>query len=93
YIQDNLDFTLKILEDKLYINDVVNVGNDKIVTINELAESIIQLTGSKSKIVSLPPLKEGDMSRRQPDIEKMKMVLNRELTPLSEGLMKVISAY
>ena len=93
YIQDNLDFTLKILEDKLYINDVVNVGNDKIVTINELAESIIQLTGSKSKIVSLPPLKEGDMSRRQPDIEKMKMVLNRELTPLSEGLMKVIASY
>ena len=51
-------------------------------TIKDLAELIIKLTNSKSKIVFLPPLKEGDMTRRQPDITKMKSVLERDLLPL-----------
>ncbi len=64
------------------MNDVINVGNDILFTIKDLAELIIKLTNSKSKIVFLPPLKEGDMTRRQPDITKMKSVLERDLLPL-----------
>jgi nucleoside-diphosphate-sugar epimerase len=64
------------------VNDVINVGNDILFTIKDLAELIIKLTNSKSKIVFLPPLKEGDMTRRQPDITKMKSVLERDLLPL-----------
>ena len=67
YIDDNLDFTIKILENDLFLNDVVNVGNDEVTTVKQLAETIISLTGSASKIVHLPPLKEGDMTRRLPD--------------------------
>jgi UDP-glucose 4-epimerase len=40
--------------------------------------------------VHLPPLEEGDMTRRKPDISKMKSILNQELIPLEEGLEMVL---
>jgi UDP-glucuronate decarboxylase len=91
YVNDNIDATINALEKDLFVNDVVNIGNDKITTVVELAQIIIELTNSKSKIVYLPPLPEGDMTRRQPDNTKMRMLLNRELLPLKEGLKKVIA--
>lgn len=91
YIDDNLEFTLKILEDDLFINDVVNVGDDKLVTIKELANTILNLTNSKSRLIHLPPLKEGDMTRRQPDNTKMISVLKRPLLGLQEGLKKILN--
>ena len=90
YIDDNVEACIKIFENNLYVNDVINIGNDKLITIKDLADLIIKLTGSKSKIVNLPPLKEGDMSRRQPDISKMREVLKRDLLPLEDGLQKFI---
>ncbi|MBD0405380.1 NAD-dependent epimerase/dehydratase family protein [Flammeovirga sp. EKP202] len=92
YIQDNLDATIKMLEEDLVVNDVINVGNDRITTIKELAELIIEKTGSSSEIIHLPPLKEGDMTRRQPDVEKLKTILDRPFTLLEEGMDKVIEA-
>ena len=92
YIDDNLEFTLKILEENLYLNDVINVGNDKLTTVKELAETIIKLTNSSSRIIHLPPLKEGDMTRRQPDNQKMIEVLGRPLLELEEGIGKVLKA-
>ena len=91
FIDDNIEFTIRTLEENLFINDVVNVGNDHLTTVAELAKTIIQITGSKSKIVALPPLEEGDMTRRQPDITKMNSVLNRPLITLTDGLKKIIS--
>ncbi len=82
FIDDNIEACIKIFEQNLFVNDVINVGNDILFTIKDLAELIIKLTNSKSKIVFLPPLKEGDMTRRQPDITKMKSVLERDLLPL-----------
>ena len=90
YINDNLEVTLKALENNVFINEVVNVGNDKLTTINELAETIIRLTNSGSKIINLSPLKEGDMTRRQPDITTMLALLGKPLTTLEEGLKIVI---
>ncbi len=90
YIDDNIEFTMKVLEESLFINEVVNVGDDKLVTIKELAETIIKLTGSTSGIVNLPPLAEGDMSRRQPDNTKMKNVLQRDLISLEAGISKLL---
>ena len=86
YIDDNIDATLKCLLENEYINDVVNIGNDVQITILELAELIIKTTKSKSEIEYLPPLLEGDMSRRQPDIGKMKKLLDRDLLSLEDGL-------
>jgi hypothetical protein len=50
------------------------------------------MTGSSSKLIHLPPLKDGDMTRRQPDITKMKTLLKRELITLETGLDKVLKS-
>ena len=64
----------------------MNVGNDEEMTVKELAETIIQLTRSRSAIDFLPALKEGDMTRRRPDNSKMKTILARPLISIEEGL-------
>ena len=72
------------------MNDVVNIGGENEITILELAQTIIRLTDSKSKLAHLPALKEGDMTRRRPDIAKMKQLLNHETVSLEDGLKKVL---
>jgi UDP-glucuronate decarboxylase len=91
YIDDNIEACINAFANNLFVNDVINVGNNKEVTVLELANTIIKLTGSTSKIVHLPPLPEGDMTRRQPDITNMKKLLNRSFISLEEGLKRIIS--
>jgi len=90
YIDDNIDTTLECLDKSLCLNDVMNVGNDEEYSIKELAERIISITKSSSKIVFLPALLEGDMKRRKPDISKMKSILNRPLVGLEDGIKKTL---
>ena len=93
YIDDNIDTILKIHNKSLFENDVINIGSDIEMTILDLAKTIIKITNSKSKIIHLPALKEGDMLRRCPDITKMKSILNRELITLEVGVKKLINYY
>lgn len=93
FIDDNIEATIRIFEDQKYLNDVVNIGSDIEIHIIDLAAAVIQSAGSSSVIKHLPPLKEGDMTRRKPDITKMKNVLKRDLIPLNEGLASVIQAW
>lgn len=88
YIDDNLDTIERILMNDLCLNDVINVGSDEEMTILDLAKTIISIFNSNSSIVHLPPLAEGDMSRRKPDISKMRNILNRPLVTLEEGIRK-----
>ncbi len=90
YIDDNLDACLNAFKENKIVNDVVNIGNDEITEIVDLAKIIIRLTNSKSEIIHLPPLRDGDMTRRQPDISKMRELLNRPLTSLEEGIKNVL---
>ena len=92
YIDDNIDACLATFFDDNYKNDIYNIGSDKIITIKELAETIIRITGSQSKIVHLPALKEGDMTKRQPDISKMKQLLKREIMSYTDGIQKIIGS-
>lgn len=92
YIKDNADACINTMENPIFINDVVNIGNDETYTILDLANILIEMTGSKSKIVHLPPLLEGDMTRRQPDISNMKQLLNRNFTSLDAGLKEIIKS-
>lgn len=92
YIDDNIDVINNIFENHLIENDVINLGNDELTSVKELAEMIIRLTGSTSELIFLPPLKEGDMSRRQPDNKKMKDILNRKLIGIEEGIQKMIQS-
>jgi UDP-glucose 4-epimerase len=91
YIDDNIQASINALMENLFVNDVVNIGNDKEVSILELAETIVALTGSRSKIVHRPPLAEGDMTRRKPDVSNMKKLLRREFISLEDGLSRIIS--
>jgi UDP-glucose 4-epimerase len=93
YIDDNIDTIIKIHKEGLLENDVINIGNDKEITVLDLAKMIISITNSKSNIVHLPALKEGDMLRRCPDISKMKLILNRDLIPVENGIKSLISYY
>lgn len=93
YVDDNIDTCIKTMENVNCINDVINVGSDKEMTILELAKTIIASTGSKSEIIHLPALEEGDMTRRCPDTTKMKAILGRDLVTLEEGIVKLINHY
>lgn len=92
YIDDNIEATLKCLDEGHHLNDVVNLGSERELPIKELADIVIQLTGSSSKVVHLPPLPEGDMRRRCPDNSRMKEILGRDLTPLETGIKKVLAS-
>ena len=56
----------------------------------DLAKTIIKITNSGSKIIHLPSLKEGDMTRRKPDVTKMRQLLQKEFTTLDEGLREIL---
>jgi UDP-glucose 4-epimerase len=92
YIDDNIDACLNAFYNNEIVNDVANIGNDYEITILDLARKIIEVSGSKSKIIFLPALKEGDMTRRCPDITVMKKLLDRRMTSLEEGIIKLIQA-
>lgn len=91
YIDDNIDACLTAYRTGQVINDVVNIGNDQETTVIDLAKLIIDITGSSSRVVHLPPLEEGDMTRRMPDIGRMRELLGRELLPLRSGIEKVLA--
>lgn len=90
YVDDNVEATITALNKDLYINDVVNIGGADLISILDLAKLIIKITKSKSELVFLPPLKDGDMTRRQPDNSKMKKILGRKLLDLEEGIQKTL---
>jgi nucleoside-diphosphate-sugar epimerase len=90
YIDDHLDATTNAFYNNELVNDVGNIGTDQEITILDLAKTIIKLTKSRSQIVHLPSLKEGDMTRRKPDITKMQQLLNRDFTALEAGISKML---
>ena len=91
HISDNIEFTLKVFYNNAFINSTVNVGNDKEITILELANIVIKCTGSNSKIKFIDPLKEGDMRRRRPNITRMMKLYNRNLVNIEEGISQIIN--
>lgn len=93
YVDDNIETTIKAIDDESTVNSVINVGNNQEITMNDLAGRIIDLTGSKSKIVTMPPLKEGDMTRRLPDITKMVKLLGRWPIDIDEGITRLLKSY
>ena len=93
YIDDNLDVTEKVVENDIWVNEIANVGSDVEISMIDLAQLIIDVTGSSSNKIHLPPLEEGDMTRRKPDITKMREVLGRDLTFLEDGILKLANLY
>lgn len=90
YVDDTIETMIGCLERNLFVNDVLNVGSDVEYTILDIAKLILQITGSSSRLEHLPPLKEGDMTRRKPDIDRMKEVLGRPLVPVEQGIQRLL---
>jgi nucleoside-diphosphate-sugar epimerase len=91
YVDDTVEVCSRIFEQRLLVNDVINIGNDELMTIKELAELTVKLTKSSSRIIHMPPLKEGDMTRRQPDNSRMRSILNKKLISIEEGVKLMLA--
>jgi UDP-glucose 4-epimerase len=90
FIDDNILATATCLFENKFVNDTLNIGSDIEMTIKELAELVIKVTGSQSKIEYLPALEEGDMTRRRPDISKMKTLIPNHFTALEAGILNIV---
>ncbi len=92
YVSDLLEGMVRLMDHPSLVGPV-NVGNPNEFTIRELAEQVIELTGSKSKIVK-KPLPSDDPKQRQPDISLAKEKLGWGPTiELREGLKKTIAYF
>ncbi len=91
YVSDLLSGIYKLLMSKEHTP--VNIGNPVEMTVKEIAQRIIKLTNSKSKIV-YKPLPEDDPKRRRPDISKAKKILKWEpKVDVNKGLLKTIDYF
>ena len=91
YVSDLVDGLYRLITS----NEVnpVNIGNPNELTIRQLAEAIIALTGSRSRIVTRP-LPVDDPRVRQPDITRARTILGWEPTvPLDEGLRRTLAYF
>ncbi len=94
YVDDLLEGMIRMMNSPKDFIGPVNIGNPNEFTINELAEMVLDLTGSKSKIIYLPSPMD-DPTQRQPNISLAKEKLNgwEPKIPLREGLIKTISYF
>ena len=93
YVDDLLEAMVRMMNTPPDVAGPVNIGNPEEYTIKQLAEIIIELTGSKSEII-YKPLPEDDPVRRKPDISLAKSLLDWEPeTRLIDGLIKTIEYF
>ena len=89
FVDDSIEFQIRCLIEGHCTNETVNVGSDVEYSILQLAQEVRSVLGVDVPITHLPPLAEGDMTRRQPDNSRMKTILGRDLTPLREGIHRI----
>ena len=93
YVDDLIEGMIRMMATEDEFTGPVNIGNPGEFTMLELAHLVLELTGSKSKIV-YKILPEDDPRKRKPDITLAKTKLNWEPTiPLKEGLLKTIAYF
>ena len=93
YVDDLIDAMVKMMNTNSEITGPVNVGNPDEFTMLALAELVIEITNSKSKIIHLP-LPQDDPKQRKPDIRLAKSILDWEPSiKLKDGLLKTIKYF
>jgi UDP-glucuronate decarboxylase len=93
YVDDLIEGMIRMMNTREDFTGPVNLGNPVEFTIRELAEKVIRLTNSRSKIVRMP-LPPDDPTQRQPDIRVAKKELAWEpKIPIEEGLKKTIEYF
>jgi len=93
YVDDLVEGLIRLMDTPAAVTGPVNLGNPDEFTIRQLAELVVELTGSKSTLAHRP-LPQDDPRQRQPDITKAKALLDWQPTlPLREGLIKTIAYF
>lgn len=93
YVDDLIEGFMRFMAAGHDVTGPLNLGNPGEFTIAELAEKVIRLTGSSSKLV-YHPLPEDDPKQRRPDISKAQALLGWEpKVPLEEGLERTIAYF
>ncbi len=93
YVDDLVEGMIRLMNSRDGFTGPVNIGNPNEFTILELAQKVIELTGSKSKII-YQPLPSDDPMQRQPDISLAEKELKWKPTiELEEGLTKTIEFF
>ena len=91
YVTDLVEGIIRLMESD--VHDPVNIGNPHEMTIEEIARAIIEVSGSRSRIV-YRPLPEDDPKVRKPDITRARTLLGWEpKVPLAEGLAKTLEYF
>lgn len=92
YVDDTVEGLLRLMDQTQTVGPI-NIGNTHEFTVKELAEVIIEVSGSKSKIV-YKPLPGDDPKQRKPDISRAKKYLDWEpKTQLREGIVKTVDYF
>ncbi len=93
YVDDLIDGLIRLMNSPDKVTGPINIGNPKEFTMLELAAEVIELTGSRSRIVHRP-LPQDDPRQRRPDISKAGEALGwTPQTPLREGLTRTIDYF
>lgn len=93
YVSDMVEGLVLLMETDAAKGEVVNLGNPQEYTMQELAEKIKEMTGTKSEIIRTD-LPQDDPSRRKPSIEKAQTLLGwKSLVSFEDGLTKTIEYY
>jgi UDP-glucuronate decarboxylase len=93
YVDDLIDGLMQLMQTSDDVTGPINIGNPVEFSIRELAQQVVDLTGSKSRVVH-KPLPQDDPKQRQPDISKAEQLLGwKPAIALKEGLKKTISYF
>ena len=93
YVDDLIDGLVRLMRSPPQVTGPINLGGTAEISIRQLAETLIGLTGSKSRIIH-EALPEEDPQRRQPDIGKAQSLLGwAPSTPLESGLARTIEHF
>jgi UDP-glucuronate decarboxylase len=93
YVDDLIDGLVRLMASPDSVTGPINIGNPGEFTILQLATHVIELTGSRSRIVHRPK-PEDDPRQRRPDISKAHDLLGwQPRTPLKEGLIQTIAYF
>ena len=93
YVDDLVEGMIRMMNTGNFVTGPVNIGNPNEFTMIELAQKVIELTGSKSKLIFMP-LPSDDPKQRKPNIELAKLLLDWEpKVQLQEGLLKTIDYF
>jgi UDP-glucuronate decarboxylase len=93
YVDDLIEGFVRLMASSKEVTGPINIGNPGEFTIRELAETVLKMVGSNSKLIMLP-LPQDDPKQRQPDITLAKSALGWEpKVKLEDGLNKTIDYF